>query len=116
MGKAAREQRRLQDQAQIAHDLSMLQVRPFILAGMEVRSVNMMTQLGKTPAVEVIFHMQNGDVHQPIVMDPPTVINLIAAITTNLLGGGGSGVSTEPEPEPEPTVTGSGLIIPGVQQ
>ncbi len=113
MGKASREQRRLQEQAAIAQDLSMLQTRPFLIAGVEVNPLGMMTPLGKTPGVEVIFHMQNGEKHQPIILDPIAVINVVAAITSGLLVGiGGGEAPGQPEPTPEPTTTESGLIIP----
>jgi hypothetical protein len=114
MGKQAREARRLAEQAGIATDLSMLQTRPFLLAGVEIAQVNMMTPLGNSPGAKVIFHMQNGDVHPPIILDPIAALNVIASIASTILGHpapGTPGANTEPEPQPEPTITESGIIL-----
>lgn len=83
MGKASRQQRQeFERQQQLATDLSIMQVRPYLLAGIQVDAVDMMTPMGKTPGCRITFHMQNGDIHNPILIDPILGYQIIAAIAT----------------------------------
>ena len=125
MGKAARQQHRALEQEQaIAVDLNMLKTRPYLIAGFQVDAIDMMTPLGKTPGVRLTFHMQNGDIHEPIILDPIMGLKVIAAISLAITDPTTLGRSA-PEPpvaadvtpadETEPSaesVTPSGLIIP----
>lgn len=120
MGKAAREARKLAEQAKLATDLNALKSRPLLLAGLEAMPVGIVTQYGPTIGAQLTFHMQNGDTHGPIILDAITAMTVIAAITTTLTQG-------RPGPEPPgpaeaqptsgepPTLdnqTPSGIIIP----
>lgn len=125
MGKAARQKNReLQDQAAVAIDLNMLKTRPFLIAGFQVDALDMMTPLGKSPGVRLTFHMQNGDIHTPIIFDPIMGYKVIAAIAMAIsspsdLGRSApeppvaAGVTPSDEADIDGTnTTPSGLIIP----
>lgn len=130
MGKSARQKNReLAAQAAIATDLNMVQTRPFLVAGVQTEAVNMMTPMGPTPGVRLTFHMQNGDIHNPIILDPIFALQVIAgmglAITNptalDLIGQGPPAPEPPGGPDVTPTdetvlsgesTTPSGLIIP----
>jgi hypothetical protein len=124
MGKKARIDRRLAEQAAIAEDLSDLTVRQYLTAGIEVQPVGIRTQFGPTQGVAVIFHMKNGESHQPAIIDVVGAMQLIAGISMIFAGTQGA---SPPEPpvgpdadspaeatptSAETTTTASGLILP----
>lgn len=129
MGKAAREARReLEAQAAMAMDLNRLQTRPFLIAGIQVDAIDMMTPMGKTPGARLTFHMQNGNVHEPIIFDPIMALQTIASMALAITNPAAL-AATQGSPTPEPPgpadvtpsdetdigpeqQTPSGLIIP----
>jgi len=100
----------------------MLKTRPYLVAGMQVDAVEMMTPLGKTPGVRLTFHMQNGDIHAPIILDPIMGLKVIAAISLAItdpqgLAGPEPPAAADVTPSDETDIDGtnqtpSGLIIP----
>lgn len=87
MGKQARiNNRKLQEQAAMAQDLTGLQHRPVMVAGVEVRQVMLQMNIGQVPGAAVIFHMQNGDHHGPCVVDVVGALQLIAGVAGVLAG------------------------------
>lgn len=98
MGKQARqENRKLAEMEAIGKDLNALMNAKYMLAGIQVDPVMMMTPVGPTQGCIITFHMNDGNQHEPIVIDIIGFINLVAA-TSSIMSGRGV-------PPPHPSVS-----------
>lgn len=120
MGKASRQQNReLAAQAALAQDLNALRTRPLLLAGVQVDTMQIVTQYGPTVGVQITFHTQDGKQHGPILLDLINGMVVLNAITHTFTQAMTQGPPA-PEPPGDPAdpstipteVAPSGLIIP----
>lgn len=86
MGKASREARKLAELQEMAQDLTGIQFRKYLNKGFYADPVSIRTSLGPGMGVALRFIMNDDSEHDPIILDPLGMINLICSISTVLAG------------------------------
>lgn len=92
MGKRARMERQkaikeLSEMAAIAGDLNHLMQAKYLVGGFICRPVLIQAPgIGQVPGCEIVFTMQDGSQHGPIVMEPVSIIHLVARMSAAAAG------------------------------
>lgn len=122
MGKNSRiKAREIAEMQAMSMDLQGLQFAKYLCQGFNCTAVTIQTNLGPAAGVTLQFVMKDESEHEPIILDPIGMINLIAAVSGVLSGravpapqppGTGEGESGEGEQPTSESTTSSGLILP----
>ena len=108
MGKNSRiKAREIAELQAMSMDLQGLQFAKYLCAGFNCTPVTIQTNLGPAAGVTLQFVMKDDSEHEPIILDPIGMINLIAAVSGVLSG--------RAVPAPQPPGTGEGESSGGDQ-